>query len=499
MSIAGIDLGTGRVKASRLDTTGNSQIVEFNGDNFLQSAIYFAPEGEVILGAEAENLMLCEPDRGVLHWKRYIGSDDVLHRTDDGKEYRAVDCARIYLEQVKAAYEKATGEILRKAVLSVPANYNDRQKTETRQAAEAVGIEVLKLAHEPTAALIGNEVHKRGDGWYVVIDIGHGTTDVSVARCEGNSVDIKTTSGIPRCGGMDFTQRLIDYVNEEFRRRNGFALDPKKHAIAYQELYQRCVQAKHALAGREKTSLAASADGKVLSLVITREKFASLTEDLVSDVCNCVDTALKDAGLTAADIKEFVPVGGGSMVPSLADEIENRLGKKPTTHTDVHFAVARGAVIMARLEEEAVGNSVEVDGRKLPPLNLSARDVTAHPIGVAVVDNEKVRHMNSVILQKGIPIPSTKMCPFALAEPGQTDALIEILQGPDGAPKDECLLLGHFELRDLQPVHDRPHKIEIKLSINKDGVLTAVAYDPLDGTTADLELEYKKDEEPVGV
>ena len=492
MSVGGIDLGTGKVKVARLTVAGTTELVRFDGQNDLTSCVFFGPSGGIVLGEEAFNLMLCDSTRGVLDWKRHMGTDDVLYRDEKGQMYYARHCARIYLEACKTAYAKETGEILKKAVISVPANYNDRQKAETREAAEACGIEVLRLVHEPTAALIGNEVTRRGDGWYVVVDVGHGTIDVSVARCTGNEVEIKTTSGIPKCGGTDYTARLLDCVNAEFTKKHGHAIEPSTHSISYQELYQRCIQAKHSLSIRESTSIVISADGKVLTLTVTRQQFADLTRDLTEQICDCVATALKDAGTTPQDIREFIPAGGGSLVHAIGETVQRRFGKPFTSHTDVHFAVARGAVIMARMEEEAKGNSVTVDGRRLPPCGLSARDVTAHPIGVAVITRDGARCVNSVILQKGVAIPGTKTCLYELAEPGQTTARVEVLQGSDGAPKDQCLILGHFDMVGLQPVHDKPHRLDIRLSLNRDGVLTAVAYYPLDGTTADMKVDYKK-------
>lgn len=493
MSTAGVDLGTGRVKAARFDETGNPQVLRFNGEDFLPSVVCFDQAGRRIVGTDAENQMLIEPQLGVMDWKRYMGTDSTLFRDEAGREYKAVDVEAILLEEVKTAYANATGSVLCKVVLTVPANYNDRQKEETRRAAEMAGLEVIRLGHEPTAGLVGNDVHRRGDGRYAAIDLGHGTFDCSICNCEGNSIDIRTTSGIPKCGGTDFNKALLDHVNLEFQKKHGFMIDAAAHGVAYQELHQRVVHAKHSLASRDSVTVVCSANGKVLSVPITRATFADLTATLVDQVIACVAQSLTECSLTPADIREFIPVGGGTLVPSLGEAFERHFGKPLTTHSDVHFCVAKGALMMARMELEAQGESVTVNGRRLPPVNLSTRDVTAHPIGVAAKngDGEHVLK-NSVILKKGVPMPSTKKDDFQLESPGQTEAHIRILQGPNGAAEHECLLLGHFDLKGLQPVFDKPHKIEIKLSINADGVLAASAYDPLDGTTADMTVDYKK-------
>jgi molecular chaperone DnaK (HSP70) len=209
-------------------------------------------------------------------------------------------------------------------------------------------------------------------------------------------------------------------------------------------------------------------------LEITREKFAGLTADLVKQIVDCAERNLKEGNLTPDDIKAFVPVGGGILVPAIAEEVERRFGKPLTVHSDVHFCVAKGAMIMARLELESRGEDfIAEGGRKLPPSSDVIRDTTAHPLGVAALDHDGSGILrNSVILAKGRPMPSTKVEKFQLSEDGQTCALVE--------------------LKNLQPVRGRPHPIEIKFSINADGILSASAFDPLDGSSADMTVDYKK-------
>lgn len=496
MSVIGLDMGTGRVKAARPDKTGNPQLVRFNGEDSLRSVVFFDPGGRIVVGNEAENLLLVDVKRGVRDWKRFIGTDDVLYLDERGKEYRAKDIATILVEEVKKAFLTETGSVLSKCVCSCPANFNDQQKTELREAVESTGVEVLRIVHEPSASLIGNEVHRRGDGRYLTIDCGHGTTDCSLGQTAGNSIDILNTTGIPKCGGTDFTARLVEYINGEFGRKHGFKIDPSSHAVFYQELYQRAVAAKHGLASRESVTVVCCADGKVLSLEITREKFAELTADLVKQIVDCAEQNLKEGNLTPDDIRAFVPVGGGILVPAIAEEVERRFEKPFTVHSDVHYCVAKGAMLMARLELESRGEDfVAEGGRKLPPSSDVIRDTTAHPLGVAVVDYEESGILqNSVILAKGRPMPSTKVEKFQLSEDGQTCALIEILQGEQGASRDDCLVLGHFELTNLQAVQGKPHPVEIKFSINADGILSASAFDPLDGSSADMTVDYKIEE-----
>ena len=492
-SFAGIDLGDGRVKVAIPDSNGNPVTIPFSdGGAYLHSAVFFGADGVVIFGEEAWNLGLAEPGRLVVNWKRKMGADEVLHQADDGTEYMARDIARLLLQEVPRNFEARTGNILTKAAVSVPAIYNDRKKQETIEAGKQLGIEVICLPHEPTAGLFGNRVHDRCDGLRLLIDIGSSTTDVSIGEKAGNNIIIKNTGGDPCLGGQDFSSKLREVVLERFEQKHGFRPDPQQHPLAHQDLFQRVEQVKHSLSAREQASLVLSCEGHVFNTVVTRDEFERVAADELKKVMECVDRTLKEAGVSADEILEIIPVGGPSQMPMMADAIEKRFGKRPTCHCEPHFAVALGNVIAGRLEIERSGKSFDVNGYKLPPLSLSARDVTSHPIGVAVIENDDDSSlMNAVILDKGAPIPSTKTHRFALATPGQTDANIEILQGSEGASHSQCLLLGRFELSGMTPIHDRLHQIEICLKIDRNGMLNAHAYDPEGGISSDLEIAYK--------
>ncbi len=498
-NFVGIDLGDGRVKVAIPDSSGNPVTMPFSdGGTYLHSAVYFNTDGSVVFGDEAWNLGLAEPQRLVVNWKRKMGTDEVLHQADDGTQYKARDIARLLLQEVARNFEARTGNILTKAAVSVPAIYNDRKKQETMEAGEQLGIEIICLPHEPTAGLFGNKVHDRCDGLRLVIDIGSSTTDVSIGEKSGNTIAIKNTNGDPQLGGQDFSSKLREMILERFEEKHGFRPDPQKHALSYQDLFHRIEQVKHSLTSREQASLVISCKGKVFNTTITRDEFEQITADEVKKVMDCVNQTLKEADISADEILEILPVGGPSQMPMIANAIEKHLGKKPTCHCEPHFAVALGNVIAGRLEVERSGKSFDVNGYKLPPLSLSARDVTSHPIGVAVLEKDNdPKLVNAVILEKGAPIPSTKTHPFTLAIPGQTDAKIEILQGREGASYPECLLLGHFELSGMTQIHDRPHRIEICLKIDKNGMLNAGAYDPEGGINADLDIDYKKDKQVV--
>ena len=493
ISNTGIDLGDGRVKVAIPDANGNPTVMPFDdGALFMPSAVYFNDDGSKTFGQEALNMGLASPNRLVVHWKRGMGSADVLYTEDDGTEYRSCDIAQLLLGEVARTYESRTGEILKNVSISVPAVYLDSKKQETEDAGKALSMKVICMPHEPTAAMFGNRVYERHDGIRIIIDIGSSTTDVSVGEKSGNTIDIKNTSGDPNLGGQDFSSNLRELVLERFDAKFGYKPDPQHHALACQDLHQRIEQVKHTLSTRNQASVVLSCNGDVFSTVITRADFESVTQDELQRVMDCVEQALKDSNVTADELVEIIPVGGPSQMPMIADAIEKRFGKKPTCHCEPHFAVALGNVITGRLNIERSNDFAGVTGTKLPPLSLSVRDVITHPIGIAVVKSETdMRLINAVVLKKGTPMPSDQAEKFTLAMAGQTDARIEILQGADGQPKDTCLLLGHFELKGMTPIHDKPHRIDIRLKINENGMLNASAYDPESGINADLIIDYK--------
>jgi len=496
-NLAAIDLGDGRVKVAIPDSSGNPVMMPFSdGGTCLRSAVVLPAGGPVIFGEEAWNLGLAEPEKLVVNWKRKMGTDEVLHQAEDGTEYKAPDIARLLIQEVARNFEARTGNILTDAVISVPAIYNDRKKQETIEAGKQLGIEIICLPHEPTAGLFGNKVHERCDGLRLIIDIGSSTTDISIGEKVGNTIAIKNTNGDPQLGGQDFSSKLREMVLDRFEQKHGFRIDPQKHSLAHQDMFHRIEQVKHSLSHRDQASLVVNCQGKVFNTMITRDEFEQVTADEVRRIMDCVNRTLKDAGVSTEEILEIIPVGGPSQMPMIARAIEQQLGKKPTCHCEPHFAVALGNIIAGRLKIEQSGESIHVNGYKLPPLGLSARDVTSHPIGIAVIENEAdSRLVNAVILDKGAPMPSTKSHRFALAWPGQTDANLEILQGPEGAAHDQCLLLGRFELTGMTAIYDRPHPIDIRLKIDNNGMLNANAYDPESGVSADLEIDYKKHDE----
>ncbi|MEI8194282.1 MAG: Hsp70 family protein [Phycisphaerae bacterium] len=492
--IIGIDLGGSNTRFSVPETSGNAVMVaNASGELKTRSVVYLGDDGPIV-GTEAYNLLLADPSRGIRHWKRYIGRNKSL-ATVNGIKYTAQDVARILIAYVLKAVEQKTGQMPTDAVIAVPANFTDSQRQQILNAAHDTGIQNVSLVSEPAAALVGNGVHKKADGTYMVIDPGGTTLDVSVATKDGDSLTILRTDGEPQLGGQDFTARLEKIALDRFEAQHKFRPDENSDPLAMQDLAQRAEQAKITLSIKDQASIVVSSAGKVTNVTITRAEFEQATSDLIDKSMDCGERTLKEAGTKAADLQGIYLVGGPSAMPAMIQAVEKRFGSKPLSQCEPHFATALGAANQARIEVERQGRRVQVGNITLPPIKLILQEVTAHAIGVAVLRDAK-DFINAVLIPSGTRIPSEFTQSFKLHEKGQVDAYIEILQGPDGAPQDQCLVIGHFELTGMTPVMDDTHTITLTFKIDRNGLLTATAVDPLSGAKAELILDYKNPVQP---
>jgi len=492
----GIDLGNTNERIAVFDSAGNPVMVNGpTGEPMIRSAVYINEDGSVVVGLEAYNRLLADPAGGALNWKRFLGRKKVLVERG-GRKYLAQDFAKILLEFAIKLVQQKTGQIPTDVAISVPANFTDEKKQLVLTAAVEVGINVICLPSEPAAALLGAGVHKRADGRYFVFDVGGCTKDVSVATKTGSEFVIDHTDGEAQIGGQDYNNRLEKMVLDRFEEKHKVRLDPKSDPMAYQDLVHRVEQAKIALSTRDRTSIVISSGGKVLDAVITRKEFEAATADLTDKGLACVDRTLKAAGVKPEELKEVHVVGGGAQLPALMDGIHKILGRNPSAQCEPLFATAMGAAIAARLEVEKAGRRLTIGNLTLRPLTLSLREVTGNAIGVGAL-RDGMEVVNSVLIPKATPIPAEIIRRFKLHEAGQTDALIEILQGTDGAARDQCLLLGHFELKGMKAVTDEAHVIETRLRLDKNGLLSASAHDPLSGVQAELIIDYKTPPSPA--
>lgn len=491
MIIPGIDAGNSRFKYAVADVAGNPKLITNRyGESFTMSAVYFNPDGSIVIGTEALNAGFVDPSRLVVNWKRCMGTDESLYTAEDCTIYTARDILAILLKDAKDNIEAKTDQVVNEAVISVPANYNDVQKQQTIDAAAQIGIKAILLPHEPTAAALGNELYKRRDCTALVYDLGGGTFDVSIVRSNGNVCDIIATGGEPNIGGRDFNDRVGEKLLEEFETKNGFRPSRENHPIFFQEMSQRIEQIKISLSAQIQSQIVLYCEGKQLQMTITRDQFNSWVIDIVEKTMKRTEQTLKDANLSFSDIDEVYGVGGGSMMPVVIEQLENLTGKKRSKRCEPHCAAALGAVLAGRIEYERGGKTYKCGDVTLPGPGLIVHDILSHTIGVMALDQDN-REVCSQILAKDTPIPSIQTKLFKLSEPNQTAAKIQILEGEDGQESKDCLVLGHFDLNDLPPRPDLIGRVEVTFSLDENGLLSAKARDNASGKTAELQVNYE--------
>lgn len=492
MLVPGIDAGNSRFKCAAPDVAGNPTLIANRfGEPFTPSAVFFTPDGSIIVGTEALNAGFADPTRLVVNWKRSMGTDVALYTADDGTVYTAMDILAILLNDARDNIEAKTDQVVNEAVITVPANYTDAQKQQTIDAAAKVGIKAILLPHEPTAAALGNELHKRKDCTALVYDLGGGTFDVSIVRSKGNVCDVVATGGEPNIGGRDFNDRIGEKILDEFNAKNGFTPSKDDHPIFFQEMTQRIEQLKISLSVQAQSQIVLSCEGKQLSLTITRQQFNALVEDIAEKTMERTLQVIKDANLDMSSIDEIYAVGGGSMMPIITEKLETLTGKKVSRRCEPHAAAALGAVLGGRLEYRRQGKTYTCGDVVLPAPDLIVHDILSHTIGVLALEQND-REVCSEILPSETPIPSIQTKLFKLGEPNQTAVTIKVLEGEDGKEANECLMLGHFDLTDLPPRPDMIGRIEVTFSLDSNGLLTAKARDNASGKTAEMKIDYER-------
>jgi len=492
MLIVGLDLGTTRCKAARIDETGRPQIIHNRrGDPFTPSAIFFEDGCRPIVGVEALAEGVLQPEHVHSCFKRRLGSPDVLYTDADGKKYTATDFQSLMIASFKHDIETQLGETLDEAVITVPANFQDHKKQATLDAAQAAGIKVMKLVHEPTAAGIAYAMHKKQDMRFLVFDLGGGTFDVSIVDKRGDSISVLYTVGREHLGGADFAVRIERSAVAQFTKENGFQPDAKVDALFFSELIEKAEQAKVSLSEKSTTRFVLGCRGQQSIIEISREEFEEQTKDLLSDALECTAAAVKDAGFTWKDLDSLLLVGGAVRMPAVTSALADLTGIVPHCDIDPDRAVCYGAALQCAMELARVGKTLTIGSRVIPAPRAFVQDVTAYDVGCATLNLDHVL-VNSVIIPKGTAIPTTRTNQFKLEHEHQTEARVEILQGEDGQAREECLSIGEIVLTNLPPERVRSSRIEVTYSVDVNAMIRARARDLVSGQEREIRIDYRK-------
>ena len=457
--VIGIGLGTTNSCVAVLEGGEPKVIANPEGNSTTPSVVAFK-NGETQVGEVAKRQAITNPNT-IISIKRHMGTD--YKENIEGKEYSPQEISAMILQNLKATAESYLGEKVTKAVITVPAYFNDAERQATKDAGKIAGLEVERIINEPTAAALAYGLEKTDKEQKVLVfDLGGGTFDVSILELGDGVFEVLSTSGDNKLGGDDFDQVIIDYLVEEFKKENG--LDLSQDKMAMQRLKDAAEKAKKDLSGVSSTQIslpfisAGEAGPLHLEVTLSRAKFEELSHTLVERTMGPTRQAMKDAGLSNADIDEVILVGGSTRIPAVQEAIKKELGKEPNKGVNPDEVVAMGAAIQ--------GGVITGDVKDVVLL-----DVTPLSLGI-----ETMGGVSTVLIERNTTIPTSKSQVFSTAADNQPAVDIHVLQGERQMAADNKTL-GRFQLTDIPPAPRGMPQIEVTFDIDKNGIVNVTAKD----------------------
>ncbi|EOR23664.1 MULTISPECIES: molecular chaperone DnaK [unclassified Niallia] len=457
--IIGIDLGTTNSCVAVLEGGEPKVIPNPEGNRTSPSVVAFK-NGERQVGEVAKRQSITNPNT-IMSIKRHMGTDYKVEV--EGKNYSPQEVSAIILQYLKGYAEEYLGEKVTKAVITVPAYFNDAERQATKDAGKIAGLEVERIINEPTAAALAYGLDKTDeDQTILVYDLGGGTFDVSILELGDGVFEVKSTAGDNRLGGDDFDQVIIDYLVEQFKKENG--IDLSKDKMALQRLKDAAEKAKKDLSGVASTQIslpfitAGDAGPLHLEVTLTRAKFEEISASLVERTMGPTRQALKDAGLSASEIDKVILVGGSTRIPAVQEAIKKEIGKEPHKGVNPDEVVAMGAAIQ--------GGVITGDVKDVVLL-----DVTPLSLGI-----ETMGGVFTKLIERNTTIPTSKSQVFSTAADNQTAVDIHVLQGERPMAADNKTL-GRFQLADIPPAPRGIPQIEVSFDIDKNGIVNVRAKD----------------------
>ena len=457
----GIDLGTTNSVVAVLEAGDPVVIPNAEGSRTTPSVVAFAKNGEVLVGEVAKRQAITNPDRTIRSVKRHVGTNWTIDI--DGKAYTSQEISARTLMKLKRDAEAYLGDTVTQAVITVPAYFDDAQRTATKEAGQVAGLEVLRIINEPTAAAQAYGLDKDAqDQTILVFDLGGGTFDVSVLEIGDGVFEVKSTHGDTHLGGDDWDQRVIDWLVESFKTAHG--VDLSKDNMAVQRLKEAAEKAKIELSQVQQTQInlpfiTATPDGPLhLDEQLTRAKFQELTSDLLDRCKVPFEQAIKDAGLTKGDIQHVILVGGSTRMPAVAELVKEMTGNEPHKGVNPDEVVAIGAAVQAGVLKGEVKDVLLLD---VTPLSLGI---------------ETKGSVMTKLIERNTTIPTRRTEVFTTAEDNQPSVEIHVLQG-EREMANYNKTLGKFQLVDLPPAPRGVPQIEVTFDIDANGIVHVSAKD----------------------
>ncbi|WP_440669618.1 molecular chaperone DnaK [Candidatus Pelagibacter sp. HIMB1483] len=494
--IIGIDLGTTNSCVAIMEGTQAKVLENAEGARTTPSVVAFTDENEKLIGQPAKRQAVTNPENTIFAVKRLIGRnfEDSTVKKDieaapfkivnsekgdawieaKGEKYSPSQISAFILQKMKETAEKYLGQAVTKAVITVPAYFNDAQRQATKDAGKIAGLEVLRIINEPTAASLAYGLDKKQNKKIAVYDLGGGTFDVSILELGDGVFEVKSTNGDTFLGGEDFDNSVVEYLIAEFKKDSG--IDLKTDKLALQRLKEAAEKAKIELSAAEQTDInlpfitADKTGPKHINLKLTRAKLEALVEDLIARTIPPCKTALKDAGISSNDIDEVVMVGGMTRMPKVISEVKNFFGKEPNKSVNPDEVVAMGAAIQAGVLQGDVKDVLLLD---VTPLSLGI---------------ETLGGVSTKLIEKNTTIPTKKSQVFSTAEDNQPAVSIRVLQGEREMATDNKLL-GNFELVGIAPAPRGVPQIEVTFDIDANGIVNVSAKDKGTGKEQKIQIQ----------
>ena len=494
--IIGIDLGTTNSCVAIMEGSQAKVLENAEGARTTPSVVAFTEEKEKLIGQPAKRQAVTNPENTIFAVKRLIGRnfEDPTVKKDieaapfkivnsekgdawieaKGEKYSPSQISAFILQKMKETAEKYLGQAVTKAVITVPAYFNDAQRQATKDAGKIAGLEVLRIINEPTAASLAYGLDKIQNKKIAVYDLGGGTFDVSILELGDGVFEVKSTNGDTFLGGEDFDNAVVEYLISEFKIDSG--IDLKTDKLALQRLKEAAEKAKIELSAAEQTDInlpfitADKTGPKHINLKMTRAKLEALVEDLIAKTIPPCKTALKDAGISASDVDEVVMVGGMTRMPKVISEVKNFFGKEPNKSVNPDEVVAMGAAIQAGVLQGDVKDVLLLD---VTPLSLGI---------------ETLGGVSTKLIEKNTTIPTKKSQVFSTAEDNQPAVSIRVLQGEREMATDNKLL-GNFELVGIAPAPRGVPQIEVTFDIDANGIVNVSAKDKGTGKEQKIQIQ----------
>ena len=507
----GIDLGTTNSCVTRLRPDGTPVTIPNHEGDLITPSVVFIEDDLIIVGKEARRAAALLPSRAAVCIKRDMGLEE-FSSSVAGQVHRPEVLSAMVLKRLKEDAEMKLGSV-DSAVITVPAYFDDLRRKATQDAGRLVGLNVLDIINEPTAAALayafdtGLRNRPAADGFLqklagngqtaLVYDLGGGTFDVSLVRMSPELFETLATDGDVRLGGYDWDTRLVEYLADAFRKEYGSDPRDDDESLAY--LYQAAEETKHALSARHSTRTLVMHAGQRMVATVTRELFANLTADLLTRTETTIELLMQAAGLSWSDIDRVLLVGGMTRSPQISDMLRQLSGQQPDISLAADEAVAHGAAIHGGIllsQREPLPAETETGYRKTWA-GFATIDVNAHSLGIAVRDVGTGHYANSILIPKNTPLPASHTEIYRTHDENQRKVRVRILEG-EALEADACRQIGVFDIEGLPTQISKGSPVEICCSYGSDGRISVVGKDITSGSTARITItrtgDMKEDE-----